>query len=143
MNPHALKFDEGGVIRSLPQFFTGTVVRGVGRGKTLGIPTANLNVREQQEELPHGVYAAQVSGGMLRAQMAVANIGTRPTFSERELSIELHILDFSGDLYGIELKVELRSFLRDEREFPSVEDLKKQIGIDIEQARKRLYRENK
>jgi riboflavin kinase/FMN adenylyltransferase len=74
--------------------------------------------------------------------MGVANIGTRPTFSERELSIELHILDFSGDIYGIELQVELIAFLRDEREFDTIEDLKQQIFNDIKQARKRLLSEN-
>ena len=125
------------MVRSLPHFFTGTVVRGVGRGKTFGIPTANLQVYAQ-EKLPHGVYAARVSGNMLNSQMAVANIGTRPTFSEGELSIELHILDFSGDIYGSKLEVELCSFLREEREFSNVEDLKSQIRVDIEQAQKRL-----
>lgn len=122
---------------SLPQLFSGTVVRGVGRGRTLGIPTANLKV-VGQEQLPRGVYAAKVSGAALNSQWAVANIGTRPTFSEGELSIELHILDFSGEIYGVELEVELLSFLRGEREFSDVEDLKKQIGLDIEEARDRL-----
>lgn len=125
------------MVCSLPHFFTGTVVRGVGRGKTLGIPTANLQVCAP-EKLPHGVYAARVSGARLNSQMAVANIGTRPTFSEGELSIELHILDFSGDIYGSELEVELFRFLREERDFSSVEDLKGQIRMDIEQAQKRL-----
>jgi riboflavin kinase/FMN adenylyltransferase len=128
-------------VESLPKAFTGTVVRGVGRGRTLGIPTANLDV-PSQAELPYGVYAARISGDVLNYQMGVANIGTRPTFSERELSIELHILDFSGDIYGIELQVELIAFLRDEREFDTIEDLKQQIFNDIKQARKRLLSEN-
>jgi len=125
---------------SMPRAFTGRVVRGVGRGKKLGIPTANLDVAEH-DELPLGVFVARVTGHMLNGQVAVANIGTRPTFSEKELSIELHILDFTGDVYGIELQVELLSLLRNEREFANVEDLKKQIALDIKQARRCLRSE--
>jgi riboflavin kinase/FMN adenylyltransferase len=124
----------------MPRAFTGRVVRGVGRGKKLGIPTANLDVAEH-DELPLGVFVARVTGHMLSGQVAVANIGTRPTFSEKELSIELHILDFTGDVYGIELQVELLSLLRNEREFANVEDLKKQIALDIKQARRCLRSE--
>ncbi len=67
--------------------------------------------------------------------MAVANIGTRPTFAEDGFSVELHILDFDGDLYGMNLTVELVAFLRAERAFAAVEDLQEQIRVDIGNTR--------
>jgi riboflavin kinase/FMN adenylyltransferase len=115
---------------------TGTVVRGVERGRTLGIPTANL--RTDHELLPKpGVYACQafVRGGR---HPAVVNIGYAPTFEGKELTIEAHLLDFSADIYGEEMTLQFRKRLRDERTFPSAEALKQQIARDIEEARSLL-----
>lgn len=119
---------------SRQEVFSGEVIHGVGRGKTLGIPTANLQV-EQGELLPRGVHAARVSWAEVSPRIAVANVGTRPTFKEGEVSIEVHILDFDGDLYGISLNVELVEFLRAERAFAAVEDLQEQIRVDIKKTR--------
>jgi riboflavin kinase/FMN adenylyltransferase len=116
----------------------GEVVRGAGRGRTLGIPTANL--RTDYELLPRGgVYAgyARLSDGS-RPQ-AVINVGTNPTFSQGDaLSIEAHLLDWEGDLYGQRLVIELWARLRPEERFPGVEALLAQIRRDIAVAKSLL-----
>jgi riboflavin kinase/FMN adenylyltransferase len=112
---------------------TGTVVRGDGRGRKLGFPTANLQV--ENELIPKaGVYAgrAYVRG---EAHRAVVNIGFAPTFQSRGLTVEAHLLDTSGDLYGEKMTLEFTHHLREERRFPSVEELMAQIGRDVESAR--------
>jgi riboflavin kinase/FMN adenylyltransferase len=116
--------------------FRGRVRQGRGRGRTLGFPTLNLELdRAQVQNLPQGVYAAQIAWEGQPPMGALANIGMRPTFGERELSIEVHVLDFAGDLYGQEVEVALLGRLRDEREFPNVQALVEQIKIDCQQAR--------
>jgi riboflavin kinase/FMN adenylyltransferase len=120
-----------------PFGFDGQVIRGDGRGRTLGFATANLLT--QTEALPKdGVYAVRVrllqnNGGTTSAQ-GVMNIGTRPTFAAGR-SIEVHLLDFNQDLYDQTLRVECVSRLRDEQKFENIEALRTQIGRDIEQAR--------
>ena len=121
----------------------GQVVRGDERGRTLGFPTANLD--SPNETLPAaGVYAgwARVldqEGRALGAQPAVANIGVRPTFHRRGgLVIEVHLLDFEGDLYGRPLEFAFESRLRAEQRFSGVEALKAQIARDRDEARRRL-----
>jgi riboflavin kinase/FMN adenylyltransferase len=114
----------------------GTIVRGVGRGRTLGIPTANL--RTEYELLPKpGVYACQAFVRDTR-HPAVVNIGYAPTFEGKELTIEAHLLGFSADLYGEEMTLQFRRRIRDERPFPSAEELKQQIARDIEETRSLL-----
>ena len=104
----------------------------------LGFPTANLAVSGRVLP-PHGVYAAQVQagGGLHRA---VVNIGVRPTVASGPASIrvEAHLLDFTGDLYGEELGATFVEKLREERKFPSVAELKKQVELDIGAARQLL-----
>ena len=78
--------------------FSGRVVRGQGRGHALGFPTANLTVAGSGH-LPRGVYAARIYGAASDPCWAVANIGRRPTFGGHELAVEVHVLDFTGDLY--------------------------------------------
>ena len=116
----------------------GTVVRGDGRGARIGMPTANLAVDSQL--LPRaGVYAVRVQlleGADARPVPAVANLGTNPTFVDRtELSLEVHLLDFSGDLYGQRLRVQLVERLRGEQRFSGIDALLQQIRADIERAR--------
>jgi len=115
----------------------GQVYQGHGRGaKLLGVPTANL--RPENELLPaSGIYAVRVRRGT-ETLPGVANIGTCPTFDDAELSLEVHILDFNGDLYGEELEVEFVGRLREERRFPSIEALGAQIRADMEAARRVL-----
>lgn len=114
--------------------FAGRVTRGQGRGRTLGFPTANL-LPQGDKPLPRGVFAAEVQYPGSRVLQAVANVGPRPTFAEAALVIELHILDFSGDLYGQSLQVALVKKLRDQRAFACPDELVGQIRKDIHQAR--------
>jgi riboflavin kinase/FMN adenylyltransferase len=116
---------------------TGRVVAGKGRGaKVLGVPTANL-VSENDLLPASGIYAVWVSKDGKRLP-GVANIGTCPTFDNTELTLEVHLLDFNGDLYGELLQVEFVARLRDERRFPSIDELAAQIRADINEARKVL-----
>jgi FMN adenylyltransferase (EC 2.7.7.2)/riboflavin kinase (EC 2.7.1.26) len=102
------------------------VVRGSGRGSSLGYPTANLGPSENLC-LKEGVYAVRVNGQFL----GVANYGFRPTFDGKAKVLEVHILDFEGNLRGERLKVEFLSFLREEKKFSSKDELIKQIERDI------------
>ena len=115
----------------------GRVIQGKGRGaKLLGVPTANL--RPENELLPAtGIYAVRVRRGA-ETWLGAANIGTCPTFENGEFSLEVHLLDFAGDLYGDTLEVEFAARLREERKFPSLEALTAQIHADIAAARRAL-----
>ncbi len=114
--------------------FSGRVTRGQGRGRTLGFPTANLRPYGDKL-LPQGVFAAEVQYPGSGILPAVAHLGPRPTFAEAALVIELHILDFAGDLYGQTLQVALIKKLRDQRAFAGPDELVGQIRKDIHQAR--------
>lgn len=125
----------------------GDVVAGDGRGRTIGIPTANLDLHHELHP-PPGVYACrarivprdgEVEDPLRRR--AVANVGIRPTFAGKDGSkpslplVEVHLLDYSGDLYGRHLELEFLAFLRAERRFDGVDALKSAIAADIERAR--------
>jgi len=116
----------------------GKVLRGAGRGRTLGFPTANLRP-DRPLILAPGVYAARARWGEIRAD-AVVNVGYRPTFGEDQYWIEAYVFDFSGDLYDRELTVEFLYRIRAEMRFPGVEALKRQVAVDMETAQ-RLLRE--
>jgi riboflavin kinase / FMN adenylyltransferase len=110
----------------------GEVVRGDGRGRELGFPTANLVPDERLVRPDQGVYACRVDG-----RAAAINIGVRPQFETgRGVLIEAHLIDFEGDLYGQELRIEFLQRLRGEKLFGSVDALVKQIGQDVEAARR-------
>jgi riboflavin kinase / FMN adenylyltransferase len=113
----------------------GTVVRGDGIGRKLGFPTANLAAHNEQFP-PNGVYAVDVqrNGTKLRG---VVNIGVRPTVANAsgERLLEVHLFDFSGDIYGEDIEVAFRKFLRSEQKFPSLDALKAQIAEDVATAR--------
>ncbi len=117
-------------------FLRGPVVRGRERGRTIGFPTANL-ASETECIPPDGVYATRVilDDG---AYPAITNIGMRPTFSETERSIEAHIFDFTRDLYGTCIKLELVERIRAERKFDSADALKAQIALDLSKVREIL-----
>jgi riboflavin kinase/FMN adenylyltransferase len=120
----------------------GTVVRGQGRGRGLGFPTANVDTPNELRPAPW-VYAIRVrlreeSEGLWRP--GVANIGVKPTFGGSEVTIEAHLLDFSGDLYGKELRVQFLDRLRPERRFGSAAELAGQIKRDVEDARSVIAR---
>jgi riboflavin kinase/FMN adenylyltransferase len=116
---------------------SGSVVQGAQRGRTIGVPTANLGgVAEALP--PYGVYAVLVDrvrdGAGVVLGTGVANIGLRPTV-DAGFSVEVHLFDFAEDLYGESLRVHLVSRLREERKFSGLPELKQQIAHDIEQAR--------
>jgi riboflavin kinase / FMN adenylyltransferase len=115
-----------------PYTVEGRIVEGRKLGRQLGFPTANVERGEEQFP-PDGVWAVRVRTGTL-ALDGVANLGVRPTVDGEQRLLEVHLFDFSGDLYGATLEVEFVSFLRPEQKFPSLEDLKAQIRRDAEQA---------
>ncbi len=131
------KVAEAARLLGRPYGVVGQVVRGKGRGaKLLGVPTANL--RPANELLPAcGIYAVRVRRGP-ETLPGVANIGTCPTFDNQDLSLEVHLMEFNGDLYGENLEVQFVERLREERRFPSIEALGAQIKADIDQARRTL-----
>jgi len=115
----------------------GQVIRGDGRGMQLGYPTANLELHGHCAIPAHGVYAVYASFGD-RKRPGVANIGVRPTFGPSEPTIEVHALDFQGQLYGEEVLVEFVERLRSERRFVDKEALCAQIEEDVARAREIL-----
>jgi len=116
-----------------PYSIRGEVVRGAGRGRTLGFPTANVKT-ERPLGLPVGVYVCRLLVGT-REHQAVVNVGYRPTFGETELAVEAHVLDFAGNLYDEKVTLTFIRRLREERKFPSVEALREQIALDVAAAR--------
>lgn len=113
----------------------GQVVTGQQLGRTIGFPTANLQLLSDKLVPRLGVYAVRVSGISATAMLGVMNIGNRPTVNGMSQTIEIHLLDWSGDLYGKTLIVELEDFIRPEQKFASLEELKAQIKADCETAR--------
>jgi riboflavin kinase/FMN adenylyltransferase len=109
---------------------SGIVVHGLGQGKQLGFPTANLEIMPFKLLPKNGVYFGAASFDGLRYR-AVMNIGNRPSLGSRPVQLEAHLLNFDGDLYGKKLCVELSKRLRDEIKFETVEALKEQIKKDI------------
>jgi len=120
-----------------PPSVAGTVITGDGRGRTIGVPTANLAVPVARCRPANGVYAVRVrvEGESTGGHPGVMNVGNRPTFDGTELRFEVHRLDWSGDAVGRTWQVELVDRLREERRFDSVEALVTQIGSDIDRAR--------
>jgi len=116
----------------------GTVVEGDRLGRKLGFPTANLSAHNEQYP-PNGVYAVEAKrGGQLLP--GVANIGVRPTVKNAggERLLEVHLFDFSEEIYGEDLEITFRKFLRPEQKFAGIEELRAQIQRDAEQARAAL-----
>jgi len=138
--------------------FRGEVIRGAGRGRTLGFPTANLAAEPGRALPADGIYAAHVAisprpkglgpageetnvgmpSGSSRFLPAVVNVGTRPTFDNGQRLVEAYILDFNEDIYGQTLTVHFVQRLRDEMRFPNVAALIEQIRRDVAQARSLL-----
>lgn len=123
---------------------TGTVIPGDGRGRTLGIPTANLNIWEEKALPKPGVYACTVEV-LGRPYPAVTNIGLRPTFENQPVSqrLETHILGLDENLYEREISLSFVARLRDEMRFTSVEKLVAQIQTDIQKTRDILEMERR
>lgn len=117
-----------------PYSLLGDVVHGDARGRTIGFPTANLQLEPYKLLPPFGVYAgiAEFDGF---CKVAVVNVGMRPTFAGQEASIEVHIPDWSGDLYGKRLEMKLNLKLRGEMRFSGPNELVAQIACDVQRAR--------
>jgi riboflavin kinase/FMN adenylyltransferase len=122
------------VLLGRPHALRGRVVVGDRRGRTLGFPTANLHLRSGVLLPPDGVYAVTVPLDGVR-RPGVLNIGVRPTFGGRRRTIEVHLLDYSGDLYRRWLVVELIERLRGEATFAGPEALRAAIAADVARAR--------
>lgn len=116
----------------------GTVSKGAQLGRTLGFPTANLSAHNEQFP-PNGVYAVEAVRGS-EVLRGVANIGVRPTLENAsgERLIEVHLFDFAQDIYGEDLEITFRRFLRPEKKFPSLDALREQIAADAISARAAL-----
>ena len=124
--------DYAGRLLGAPFTSTGIVVHGDKRGRELGFPTANVIPADGYVAPGHGVYAA-----LADERPAAVNVGVRPQFETgRHELIEAYLLDFDGDLYDQPLRIEFRKRLRGERRFPSVEDLVRQMGEDVEAVRR-------
>lgn len=159
------KISEAVQMLGRPFFYSGRVIPDQGRGKVLGFPTANLFPQEDKFIVPLGVYRTRLrSGSAPQSLLSITNVGVRPTFSTQrgggknpsalpsagsevsngnlssQVSIETHIINAPADLnlYGQEIVVEIMEFIRPEKKFTSVDELKKQIQRDIESVKKFL-----
>lgn len=138
----ALAAGEIGLARDMLGYWptlAGRVVKGDGRGRTLGFPTANIAVPPDIKLPAYGVYACRMKLPDGAWRSGVANIGQRPTFGKGlSPTVEVYLLNFSGDLYGEEVRLELRAFLRPERAFADREELIAQMERDARSARELL-----
>lgn len=130
---------EGAKALGVVPYLEGTVVAGDRRGRELGFPTANLQFAYRPAMPSLGIYAGRLTEAGLSVTAghpALISIGTRPTFhAGTEVLVEVHLLDFDGDLYGVRLGVELLARLRDERRFEGAEALVSQMRLDAERGR--------
>ena len=114
----------------------GKVQKGRQLGKKIGFPTANIDIKDYTLACP-GVYAVKVKiKKNLRNIRGIANLGYRPTFNGKKILLEVHLFNFSGNLYNKDLTVEFLKFIRKEKKFKNVEQLQKQIKIDLLVAKK-------
>ena len=122
-----------------PYSVMGTIVRGEQVGRELGAPTANIQTGDEQFP-PDGVYAVSVRiDGESREREAVANLGIRPTVGGTQHLLEVHLLDFEGNLYGRTLEIFFGKMIRGEKQFQGLAELQNQIQLDLEEAR-RLFK---
>ncbi len=117
-----------------PYRMCGRVAHGDKRGRSIGFPTANIHLHRQKTPVL-GVYAVEMFGLDEEPVAGVANVGSRPTVDGTRSLLEVHLFDFSGDIYGRYVQVDFVDRLREERRFASFEALKAQIQLDAEQAR--------
>ena len=117
-----------------PYQLVGQVIPGDQRGRTIGFPTANLDVWEEQLLPMNGVYATLVTIKGI-THLAATNVGTRPTVQGKTVRVETHLLDFDEDIYGQEIRLQFMEFIRPEMKFNGLPDLKGQISKDVQQVR--------
>jgi riboflavin kinase / FMN adenylyltransferase len=126
------KLAEANQFLGYPYMLSGTVVEGDKRGRTIGFPTANLRLEDEGKLIPaDGVYAVTVSiRGRENIYRGMMNIGFRPTVGGTRRSLEVHIINFSEDIYGSVLELKLHHYVRREKKFSSLEELKAQLTAD-------------
>ena len=127
-------FDLAESLLGRPYFIMGRVVYGRQLGRQLGVPTANIRLQRYRSAL-EGVYSVSVDGLEESAMPGIANIGIRPTVGGKEPLLEVHLFDYSRDIYGSLISVTFHNKIRDERQFSSIDELKNQIEKDIALSR--------
>ena len=116
----------------------GVVEKGRQMGKTIGFPTCNIDIKNYVLAKP-GVYAVKINQkNKFFYLKGVANLGYRPTFKQKKILLEVHIFNFSGNLYNKRLTIEFIDFIRKEKKFKNINQLKKQIKLDLKIAKKKL-----
>ena len=120
-----------------PYRMSGKVVRGEQLGRTLGFPTANVDLRRRQSPVM-GIFAVRVSGLGGAPIDGVASVGTRPTFDGTKPILEVYLFDFSADIYGKYIHVDFIAQLREQKRYESVDDLVAQMHVDADNARQIL-----
>ena len=126
-------FELAKALMGRPYSIMGRVVYGRQLGRQLGVPTANVRLQRYRSAL-EGVYSVSVDGLDVGRKNGIANIGIRPTVGGKEPLLEVHLFDFSGDIYGQLISVTFHQKIRDEQQFASIELLKAQIEKDIVQS---------
>jgi riboflavin kinase/FMN adenylyltransferase len=126
--------EKAAVLLGRPYRLEGEVTHGDQRGRTLGFPTANIAVWDEQVLPANGIYACWVTVGGERL-MAVANVGERPTFAGKDIRVEPYILDFDRDIYGQNLALDFVTWLRKEEKFDNINALIKQMHTDVARGR--------
>jgi riboflavin kinase/FMN adenylyltransferase len=116
---------------------SGRVVRGLGLGRKLGFPTANVNLKRLQAPID-GIFAARVAGLGAQPLDGVASVGTRPTIGGDTALLEVLIFDFDRDIYGQYITVQFVKRLREERHFTDLTSMQRQMHVDVEAARAAL-----
>lgn len=127
-------FAEASELMGREFFIEGRVTHGDARGRTINVPTANILLRRKKTPLS-GVYAVEVEGVAAQRVPGMCNVGIRPTVNGLEPRLEVHLLDFNGDLYGRRLKVYFHKKIREEKKFASFDELKQAIYQDIATGR--------
>ena len=136
------ELDNANQLLGRPYILTGQVVQGKQLGRTIGFPTANLNLPTDKFIPCQGVYSIKAFNILpdQKPLFGVMNIGNRPTVAGQDLSVEVHLFDWDGDLYGETITVSVESFIRPEQKFESLDSLKEQIAHDCKTARATLTR---
>jgi riboflavin kinase/FMN adenylyltransferase len=118
-----------------PYRVSGPVVHGAKRGRTMGFPTVNLEVPANKALPADGVYVAEITSDSVGRKTGVAAVSTQPTFAGRTRTLEAHLIDFAGDLYGTDVSVDFRSWIRGISDFGGPEELGERIAADVRCAR--------
>ena len=117
----------------------GIVEKGRQMGKTIGFPTCNIDIKDYVLAKP-GVYAVKIYQKKNNFSLkGIANLGYRPTFNQKKILLEVHIFNYYGNLYNKSLTIELVNFIRKEKKFKNINQLKKQINLDLKITKKKLY----